>query len=181
MHYKRNLPMLIALFFAAVILGLSCHLGLSAFSWVIYVSFVTVGLFIIYFFITQLVARLRQSIWPMLVTNAVLVYLGLLIISTSKYKGLIEKVEWDIGMVALGGAVVAFGFGLHTQSVRKEERPDSSENEMSELTSRIQGLSKKLDELEDVADGLITKCQRVDEKITPTAKKEDGEGKDVSA
>lgn len=174
MRNKQYLPIQIAFLLSLLILLLSSQLGLDAVRWIMIASFVVVGLFILYFIIAQFIRRLRQSIWLSLITNAVIVYIGFLVISLSRFKGLLEQMEWDVGMVALGLAVVAFGWGFFMQSKpRQQDQLVSVDSELADLNTRIQTVNKKLSELEGITDVFLNECHKLGRKIASTSRKRD--------
>ena len=172
MRNKRYLPIQIAFLLSLLVLLLSSKFGLIALHWVMIISVIAVGLFILYFIIAQFVRRLRQSIWLSLISDAVIIYIGFLVISLSRFKDLLDQMVWDVGMVALGLAVVAFGWGLFTQTkYKQQDQLDSVESDVADLSARIQTLSQKLGELEGVTDIFLTEWHQLGRKLTSAARK----------
>jgi hypothetical protein len=164
MKDKRYLPIQIAFILALLVMLLSSILKGDAASDVIVYAFSLVGLFIIFFIVAQFVRRLRQSIWLPLISSAVIVYTGLLMISLSRFKSLIDQtLTWDIRMAALGLAVVGFGWGLLMQTrPRAQDKINGLGEETDKLVERMQGVSSKLSDLERKTDALIAQSDKLD-------------------
>jgi hypothetical protein len=166
MKYKRYLPIQIALILGLLVILLSLILKDDAVSVVIVIAFSLVGLFIIFFIVAQFITRLRQSIWLPLISSAVIVYTGLLVFSLSlpRFKSLIDQaLPWNIPMVALGLAVVSFGWGLLMQiRPRPQDKMNGLGEETGKLVERMRGVSSKLSDLERKTDALIAQSDKLD-------------------
>lgn len=180
MRDKRYLPIQIALILSAIVLLLFLKPNYEIMYWVIVISVILIGLLIgllsVFFVLAQFIKSLRQPVWLTLIPSAMLVYLGVLTISLSKYKELVEQLQtqWDIRMVALGFAVVSFGFGLFMQTRPKQQNKlDNLDEEINELSVKIQGVNNKLadvnnklSDLERTANVFLKQSHRLGRRLT---------------
>lgn len=174
MKDKRYLPIQIALILSLLVMLLTSILKGEAVSCVIVIAFSLIGLFIVFFIITQFITRLRQSIWLLLISSAVIVYTGLLMISLSRYPKLIEQIPWNIGMAALGLAVVGFGWGLFMQTRPKQQsKLENLDEEINELSVKIQGVNNKLSDLEKTANIFLDQSYELGRRLTSKGSKQD--------
>lgn len=174
MKDKRYLPIQIALILSLLVMLLTSILKGEAVSCVIVIAFSLIGLFIVFFIIAQFITRLRQSIWLLLISSAVIVYTGLLMISLSRYPKLIEQIPWNIGMAALGLAVVGFGWGLFMQTRPKQQsKLENLDEEINELSVKIQGVNNKLSDLEKTANIFLDQSYELGRRLTSKGSKQD--------
>ena len=169
MRDKRHLPIQIALILSAIVLLLFLRPNYEIMSKVLVISVILIvlliGLLSVFFVVAQFTKSLRQPVWLTLMPSAVLVYMGCLTISLSKYKELIEQMQsqWDIRTVALGLAVVGFGWGLFMQTrPRPQDKISGLGEETGKLVGRMQGVSGKLSDLERETDALIAQSDKLD-------------------
>lgn len=166
MRDKRYLPIQIALILSLVVMLLFLIPNYKITSRVVVLSFSLVGLFILYFIVAQFIKRLRQSVWLPLIASAVIVYIGLLMLSLSRYQELVEQIPWDIGMAALGLAVAGFGWGLFMQTRPKQQsKLDNLDEEIDELSVKIQGVNNKLSDLEKTANVFLKQSHRLGRQL----------------
>ena len=171
MRDRRYLPVVIAIILGLLVLLLSSILEDNAISVVVVIAFSLVGLFIIFFVVAQFITRLRQSIWLPLISSAVIVYTGLLIFSLSlpRFKSLIDQaLPGSIPMIALGLAVVSFGWGLLMQILPRRQ------NILGGLDEEVSGLCTRLHSLDDEIHALSVKLQSLDKEVPTLSAKIQG-------
>ena len=167
MRDKKYLPIQIALILSAIVLLLFLIPDYEIMRWVIVISFILIGLFIVFFVVAQFIKQLRQSVWLILISSALIVYMGFLTISLAKYEELIEQIPWDIRMVGLGFAVVGFGWGLFMQTRPKQQNKlDKLDEEIDEISVKIQGVNNKLSDLEKTADVFLKQSHELGRRLT---------------
>jgi len=151
MRDKRNLPIMIALLLSLVVLWFFLIPNDKAMTCIVIISFILVGLFILFFLVTRFIKTL--SIWLTLVATALIIFLGVITITLSRYTEVVKQIPWDIRMVALGFAVVSFGWGLFIQTrPKQQDKFDNLDEEVDRLSIKIQGVNNKLSDLEKTAD-----------------------------
>jgi len=92
------------------------------------------GILVLFVFVTSSTSFRRK--FPVLssaLPPAVMIYLGILIISLAFYKELLKQMPWDPTMVALGIAVLAFGWTFVTQHLQ-----DKKIDKIEEMVSKLQ-------------------------------------------
>ena len=70
---------------------------------------------------------------------ALLIYFGVLIVSLSYFKGLVDKMDWDVSMAGLGIAVITIGISL----LPRHETPQTEET-LKELKAHSDDLGNKV-------------------------------------
>lgn len=166
MRDRRYLPIQIALILSLIVMLLFLIPNYKITSRVVVISFSLVGLFILYFIVAQFIKRLRQSVWLPLIASAVIVYIGFLVISLSRYQELIEQIQWDIGMAALGLAVVGFGWGLFMLTRPKQQNKlENLDKEINELAVKMQEVNNKLSDLEKTANVFLDQSHRLGRQL----------------
>lgn len=166
MRDKRDLPIQVAFILSLSIMLLPLTLKTEIVGHVAIFSLALVVVLAIFFVIAQFIERLRHSVWPTLIASAVIVYIGFFTIFLSMYQELIEQITWDVGMVALGLAVVGFGWGLFALARAKwHSHLDRLDEEMNELSVRIQSVNAKLSDLEKTADAFLEESHRLGRRL----------------
>lgn len=144
MKDKKQMPIRISLLVSLIIFMVSWKFGAVALQWILIASLVAVFLFILYFSVSQFSRQLRESIWLPHITNAVIIYVGFLLVSLSRFKSLLSEIEWDIGMAALGLAVVAFGWGLFTRGRQQEPKDSSEKSAVPQISDEVKQRVKSI-------------------------------------
>ena len=81
---------------------------------------------------------------------ALIIYFGILLISLSYYKELVKQMTWDPTMLALGVAVLAFGWTFviqHFQEQTTIKNQQKLESSLSRLGRKLATINSKIDKL----------------------------------
>ena len=82
--------------------------------------------------------------------TTLIIYFGILIISLSYYKELVKQMTWDPTMLALGVAVLAFGWTFviqHFQEQTTIKNQQKLESSVSKLGGKLSTINRKIDSL----------------------------------
>ncbi|MFW6150471.1 MAG: hypothetical protein ACOC6A_02950 [Chloroflexota bacterium] len=149
MSVKRNVPLMVSLLLAALVMASLSAFGNAALFPIVHLSVVLFVLVIVFGLVAMFSNRLRAD-WMSGVFDAALVYLGLLMIRLAEFESVAKDFGWDTSMIGVGIAIVAFGVG-NFQFRRQRESSTPLEPLHEQLTSiagEIAGLAKRIDELE---------------------------------
>ena len=171
---KELIPIRISLLVSLAVVVIAWEFREAVLKWVLVGSLVVVILFMLYFCVAQFVPRLRESKWLSVISNAVIIYVGFLLISLSFDKSLLTEIKWDASMAGLGIAVAVFGFGLFMQRRNQQTKEASGELgvDVSGLSEKIVALNEKFNKLENVIDALLEKYQGLAKRLTQLDKEQ---------
>jgi len=173
---KRDMPVFTSLVVSFVVFAVLCSVRETAFSeqavlWILRVSFTLIGILILYFAVAQFLPKERKPTWLPTIPDAVIVYFGVLIISLSYYKDLLREMSWDPSMIALGIALVAFGWGFFTQRKQLLQTKETSEKlgaSVSDIGEKVVALDEKFSKLENVINSFLEESRKPNRKTNQT-------------
>ncbi len=137
---KHNLPIFISILLAFLTFLSIWYLGEVALPTVYIVFSLLAGLWVLSILLVQFVRKLEEFISWSAVTNAFIIYVGVLFISLSRFKEAIAKVNLDINMIGVGLALIAIGIALTTQ--QEKAKPDDK-NSMENSTTKVSDEEKE--------------------------------------
>lgn len=174
---KRDMPVFTSLVVSFVVFTVLYFLRESAFReqalfWILWVSLALVAVIFIFFAVAQLWQRLSKFTWVSEIPTALLIYFGVLIISLgSFYKDLLREMTWDPSMIALGIALVAFGWGFFTQRKQLLQTKETSEKlgaSVSDIGEKVVALDEKFSKLENVINSFLEESRKPNRKTNQT-------------
>jgi len=163
-----QLPIKISFLVSLIVFAVLQLFGESALLVVLCATYALVAILVLYWVVAQFSLRLRKSIWVSAIANAVIIYLGFLLISLSLFKNLLAEMKWNPSMAGLGIAIVAFGWLLFTQRKQPQTKETSEElrANVSVLSGKMDTLNEKFNKLENVLDKVLEKFQKLDKRLT---------------
>ena len=173
---KRDMPVFTSLVVSFVVFAVLCSVRETAFSeqallWILRVSFASVAVLVLYWFVARFLPKLSEPIWVSAIPNAVIIYFGFLVVSLSYYKDLLREMSWDPSMVALGIALVAFGWGFFTQRKQLLQTKETSEKlgaSVSDIGEKVVALDEKFSKLENVINSFLEESRKPNRKTNQT-------------
>jgi len=135
---KETLPIYISVALSLITFFAIWMFGGTALVFLYSVLLPIIFLLWIFFFILLMARKdLRKIISPTAITNAFIIYLGVLFISLSRFKTEISKVNIDMNMIAVGLALIAIALGFTTQYREHKEQRLETENSAKDSTPEI--------------------------------------------
>ncbi len=178
--YKKSLqiPILISCFISIVVLTTLFRLkDTPNIEHVLYLTLLSslglFGIFLLYFFISQIFQLFSKTIWLPGIPIAIIIYFGILIISLSYYKELVDQMEWDISMMGLGLAVIAIGitFLPRSKSPQPEEILIQLKTQSDDLSSKLETLSKMQEGIDNLVYSFLKESQKYHESLAKSIEK----------
>jgi len=111
-------------------------------------SIILVFLFLVFNFISSFIKKFIS--WSSAFNTALILYLGILMISLSQYKDLLIDIDWDPSMVSLGIAILAFGWSFvtgHFQEQTIKKNQEKIESNVKKLGRKLSTINRKIDNI----------------------------------